>query len=69
MTSSSKPVVFTRHAKQRMADPGRGTVSEEQVLAVFANPGVSYVGVDGKLNVLWRSAASTCVSANWNKPL
>jgi len=50
--SLPKPVAFTRHARERMADPGRGPVSEEEVLAVLANPGVSYVGVDGKQNVL-----------------
>jgi hypothetical protein len=35
-----------------MADPGRGVVSEEEVVAVLASPGVSYVGLDGKQNVL-----------------
>lgn len=50
--SFSKPVVFTRHARERMADLGRGSVSEAEILAVLANPGVSYVGVDGKQNVL-----------------
>jgi hypothetical protein len=50
--SLSKPVVFTRHARERMADPGRGTVSEGEVAAVLAHPGVRYSGVDGKQNVL-----------------
>jgi hypothetical protein len=35
-----------------MADPGRGIVSEDEALEVLANPGVTYTGIDGKLNVL-----------------
>lgn len=52
MSFFSKPVVFTRHARDRMSDPARGLVSEGEVLAVLADPGVHYVGVDGKQNVL-----------------
>ena len=37
---------------ERMADVGRGVVSEQEVVAVLASPGVSYVGLDGKQNVL-----------------
>ena len=50
--SLAKPVVFTHHARERMADPGRGTVSEAEALTVLANPDVRYVGIDGKQNVL-----------------
>jgi hypothetical protein len=50
--SIAKPVVFTRHARDRMADPARGLVSEAEDLAVLGNPDVRYVGVDGKQNVL-----------------
>lgn len=50
--SSGKPVVFTRHARLRMADPARGLVSEDEVIAVLSSPAVEYVGVDGKSNVL-----------------
>lgn len=35
-----------------MADPDRGIITEDEVLSVLANPDVSYVGVDGKQNVL-----------------
>jgi hypothetical protein len=35
-----------------MADPGRGIVTEDEVLYIFANPKVRYVGIDGKQNVL-----------------
>jgi hypothetical protein len=45
-------VVFTRHARERMRDPRRGPVSEEEVLAVLLAPEVRYVGVDGKQNAL-----------------
>lgn len=48
----AKPVVFTRHARHRMADPNRGIITEDEVLSVLANPAVSYVGIDGKQNVL-----------------
>jgi len=49
---TGKPVLFTRHARERMQDPGRGPVSEEEVLAVLGSPEVSYVGVDGRQNVI-----------------
>src|SRR5216683_6362381 len=42
----------TPHARARMADPNRGVVTEEEVRSVLANPTVSYVGIDGKQNVL-----------------
>jgi hypothetical protein len=45
-------IVFTQHARARMADPNRGIVTEEEVRSVLANPTVSYVGIDGKQNVL-----------------
>ena len=45
-------IVFTQHARARMADPHRGVVTEEEVRSVLANPTVSYVGIDGKQNVL-----------------
>jgi hypothetical protein len=35
-----------------MADPNRGIVTEEKVRSVLANPSISYVGIDGKQNVL-----------------
>lgn len=35
-----------------MADAGRGVVTEDEVLAVLANPGVTYTGIDGLQNVL-----------------
>ncbi len=47
-----RQVIFTRHAHERMADPNRGVVDEDEVRFVLANPHVSYVGVDGKQNVL-----------------
>ena len=47
-----KKAVFSLHGRERMADPSRGEVSEEEVLAVLANPDVTYIGVDGKNNVL-----------------
>jgi len=45
-------IIFTQHARARMADPNRGVVTEEEVRSVLANPTVSYVGIDGKQNVL-----------------
>ena len=45
-------IIFTQHARARMADPHRGVVTEEGVRAVLASPTVSYVGIDGKQNVL-----------------
>ena len=45
-------IIFTQHARARMADPHRGVVTEEEVRAVLASPTVSYVGIDGKQNVL-----------------
>ena len=48
----NKPVVFAHHARLRMADTGRGVITEEEALAVLVNPEVSYTGVDGKSNVL-----------------
>jgi hypothetical protein len=45
-------IVFTQHARARMADPYRGIVTEEEVRSVLANPAVRYVGIDGKQNVL-----------------
>lgn len=48
----AKPVAFTRHARERMADAERGTVNEDDVLAVLANPQANYTGLDGKPNVL-----------------
>lgn len=45
-------IVFTQHARARMADPHRGIVTEEEVRSVLANPAVRYVGIDGKQNVL-----------------
>jgi len=45
-------IVFTQHARARMADPSRGVVTEEEVRAALASPTVSYVGIDGKQNVL-----------------
>src|SRR5262249_41107114 len=45
-------IVFTQHARSRMADPHRGVVTEEEVRFVLASPTVSYVGIDGKQNVL-----------------
>ena len=47
-------IIFTQHARARMADPNRGMVTEEEVRAVLAHPDVSYVGIDGKQNVLGR---------------
>jgi len=44
--SHGMDVVFTQHARARMADPNRGVVTEEEVRSV------SYVGIDGKQNVL-----------------
>ena len=45
-------IIFTQHARARMADPHRGVVTEEEVCSVLASPTVSYVGIDGKQNVL-----------------
>ena len=45
-------IVFTQHARSRMADPHRGIVTEEEVRSILANPNVRYVGIDGKQNVL-----------------
>ncbi len=45
-------IVFTQHARARMADPHRGIVTEEEVRSVLANPAVRYVGIDGKQHVL-----------------
>ena len=45
-------IIFTQHAHARMADPHRGVVTEEEVRSVLASPTVSYVGIDGKQNVL-----------------
>jgi hypothetical protein len=45
-------IVFTQHARSRMADPNRGMVTEEEVRAVLASPTVRHVGIDGKQNVL-----------------
>ena len=50
--SGRQHVVYTRHARERMQDPRRGSVTEDEVLAVLREPGVRYVGVDGKQNVL-----------------
>jgi len=50
--SHGMDIVFTHHARSRMADPHRGVVTEEEVRSVLANPTVSYVGIDGKQNVL-----------------
>jgi len=47
-----KPVVYSRHARDRMSDPERGPVTEDEVEFVLENPSVSYVGDDGKPNVL-----------------
>ena len=45
-------IVFTQHARSRMADPNRGIVTEEEVRSVLASPTVRYVGIDGKQHVL-----------------
>ena len=45
-------IIFTQHARARMADPNRGIVTEEEVRSVLAHPAVRYVGIDGKQNVL-----------------
>ncbi len=50
--SHGMDIVFTQHARARMADPHRGIVTEEEVRSVLANPAVRYVGIDGKQNVL-----------------
>ena len=50
--SHGMDIVFTHHARARMADPNRGMVTEEEVRSVLANPNVRYVGIDGKQNVL-----------------
>ena len=50
--SHGRDIVFTQHARARMADPNRGVVTEEGVCAVLANPTVRYVGIDGKQNAL-----------------
>ena len=50
--SHGMDIIFTQHARARMADPNRGVVTEEEVRSVLANPTVSYVGMDGKQNVL-----------------
>jgi hypothetical protein len=50
--SHGMDIVFTQHARSRMADPHRGIVTEEEVRSVLATPTVRYVGIDGKQNVL-----------------
>ena len=35
-----------------MADPNRGVLTAEEVRSILARPTVSYVGIDGKQNVL-----------------
>ena len=50
--SHDMDIVFTQHARSRMADPNRGIVTEGDVRSVLANPHVRYVGIDGKQNVL-----------------
>jgi hypothetical protein len=50
--SHGMDIVFTQHARSRMADPNRGIVTEEEVRSVLASPTVRYVGIDGKQNVL-----------------
>jgi hypothetical protein len=45
-------IIFTQHARARMADPHRGVVTEEEVRSVLTSPTVSYIGIDGKQNVL-----------------
>lgn len=48
----SKPVIFTRYARDRMQDAERGIVTDEEVLSVLLEPQASYTGVDGKSNTL-----------------
>ena len=48
----NKRIIITKHAKMRMSDPGRGVLTEDEVMSVLRNPDVSYFGVDGKSNVL-----------------
>ena len=50
--SHGMAIVFTQHARSRMADPNRGIVTEEDVRSILARPTVCYVGIDGKQNVL-----------------
>ena len=50
--SHGMEIVFTQHARSRMADPHRVIVTEEEVRSVLASPTVRYVGIDGKQNVL-----------------
>src|SRR5262245_51736340 len=50
--SHGMDIVFTQHARSRMADPNRGVVTEEEVHSVLASPTVRYVGIDGKQIVL-----------------
>ena len=50
--SHDMEIIFTQHARARMADPHRGVVTEEEVRAVLASPTVCYIGIDGKQNVL-----------------
>ena len=50
--SHGMEIVFTQHARSRMADPNPGIVTEEEVRSVLASPTVRYVGIDGKQNVL-----------------
>ena len=49
-----KKVVFSQHARERMADSTRGLITEAEALAVISDPDVSYFGIDGKQNVLGR---------------
>ena len=50
-----KRIIYTQHARDRMQDANRGMISEADVEDVLANPAASYVGIDGKLNVLGES--------------
>ena len=50
--SHGMDIIFTQHARARMADPHRGVVTAEDIRAVLASPTVDYVGIDGKQNVL-----------------
>jgi hypothetical protein len=50
--SNTKPVEFTKHARDRMTDPERGEVTADEVITVMSSPEASYVGSDGKSNVL-----------------
>ena len=51
----SKPIIYTQHARDRMQDPNRGLISEAEVEDVLVSPTASYLGIDGKLNVLGES--------------